>query len=398
MITLPSKVKQRGENSYLLTVVHEQKEYTKTIKADSKPEAEQEWTLFAADVLKGKALSGDAKKMTLKQFYDYWKEKHANNNYAKTTLATYENAFVRIEASMGHLYLHKIKPSHIVDFLAQLNSPTASNANKPLSARSIAKHRELLSILLSTAYRWDLTVSNPIVKISKPRTERKHKKVPTQEELAKFFDCLNTAPIKNQLMCMLAFTGGLRREEIAGLKWGDFDFQKNTVSIARAATYIPGEPINIDQTKTASSERTLLLPKTTIQLLEAYKTDVKALYARRAKKKKIVILDDPVSSDKWVFSQHDGTIGHPTQMSTFLKRFCEQKNLFNITPHLLRHLHGSYLLKNGLDIAAVSKSLGHTKKSFTLDTYIHTIQTIEEETATVMQNVLNDFKSSKEIK
>lgn len=65
-----------------------------------------------------------------------------------------------------------------------------------------------------------------------------------------------------------------------------------------------------------------------------------------------------------------------------------------ITPHILRHLHGSYLLQNGIDISAVSKILGHTKKSFTLDTYIHTIQTLEKETASVMQNVLNNMKAS----
>jgi len=43
----------------------------------------------------------------------------------------------------------------------------------------------------------------------------------------------------------------------------------------------------------------------------------------------------------------------------------------------------------------VSKSLGHSKKSFTLDTYIHTIESIENETANVMQDVLHDLKSKK---
>lgn len=46
-----------------------------------------------------------------------------------------------------------------------------------------------------------------------------------------------------------------------------------------------------------------------------------------------------------------------------------------------------------MDIAAVSKSLGHSKKSFTLDTYIHTIESIENETASVMQDVLSNLKS-----
>jgi hypothetical protein len=59
---MPSKIKKRGNNSYLLTVVHEQQEYTNIIKADIKLEAEQAWTLFAADVLKGKPYLLEPKK------------------------------------------------------------------------------------------------------------------------------------------------------------------------------------------------------------------------------------------------------------------------------------------------------------------------------------------------
>lgn len=385
----------RKNGTCLLTVVYEQQAYTKTIEANKLPEAEQQWTLFAASVYQGKAIVSGTDRMTLKQFYDYWKEKYAIAHYAKTTMGTYEQVFVRIESSLGLLYLHKVKPSHIVEFFSQLSSPTASKDNKPLSARSIGKHRELLNILFSTAYRWELIISNPMEKISAPRTERKRKKVPTQEEFAKFFECLSTAPIKNQLMCMLGFTCGLRREEIAGLQWGDFDFNNNSVSIIRTATYICGEPIEIGQTKTESSERKLSLPFETVRLLNLYRAEVKAQYARRAKRNKVIIFTDPVSDDKWVFTKADGTIGHPTQLNTFLKRFCKENGLFNITPHILRHMHGSYLLKNGLDIAAVSKALGHTKKSFTLDTYIHEIQTIQEETASIMHNVLNNMRTTK---
>jgi len=397
---MPSKIRKRGESSYELCVCSgygsdgKQILYRKTIQAANDTEAKEQYKYFSSEVLQGKALSGATEKMTMKQFFDYWKEKHANKHYAKTTLVNYENAFIRIELALGHLYLHKIKPAHIVEFIAQLNSPTARKDDQPLSPRSIAKHRELLSILLGTAYRWELITSNPMEKISAPRTERKYKEIPTQEEFAKFFQYLSTAPIKNQLMCMLGFTGGLRREEIAGLQWGDFDLQKNTIKIIRTATYIPGEPINISQTKTVSSDRTVSLPTATIKLLEAHKSEVKAQYAKRAKRNKVVTLIDPTAADKWLFTKSDGTIGHPQQLNTFLKRFCEDNELFNITPHTLRHLHGSYLLNSGLDIAAVSKALGHTKKSFTLDTYIHTIQTIEEKTASIMDSVLNDIKTA----
>jgi len=48
-----------------------------------------------------------------------------------------------------------------------------------------------------------------------------------------------------------------------------------------------------------------------------------------------------------------------------------------------------------MDIGAVSKSLGHSKKSFTLDTDIHTIESIENETTSVMQDVLSSLKKQK---
>lgn len=392
---MPSKIKKRGENSYLLTVVHEQNEYTKTIKAESKLEADTEWKLFAAEVIKENVLPGNAEKKTLKQFYDYWKEKFANKRYAKTTLICYEQVFIRIDEGLGHLRLDKIKPTQLVDFFAQLASPDAKQNDTPLAHRSIAKHRELLSLLFSAAVKWDFTRSNPLNKVDKPRAERKQKKLPTQEEVANFFKCLSAAPTKNQLMCMLAFVGGMRREEFSALKWGDFDFDKNAVKIQRAATYIAGEGIHIGPTKTTSSDRFISLPASVMNLLKRFKIEVKELAARKAKRKKIVKFEDPTGNDKWLFTQPDGSIGHPHAANNFLKKFVTANNLFPFTPHMLRHLHGSYLLRNGLDISSVSKNLGHSKKSFTLDTYIHTIESIENETAAILQNVLNDFNKKK---
>ena len=174
--------------------------------------------------------------------------------------------------------------------------------------------------------------------------------------------------------------------------------KKHTVKIQRAATYIPGDKINIGTTKTSNSERTLSLPASVIYLLEQYKAEIKAKAARKAKRKKVVSIDDPTKEDKWLFAKPDGSIGHPHAANSFLRKFCDENKLFHFTPHLLRHLHGSYLLRNGLDISAVSKNLGHSKKSFTLDTYIHTIDSIENETASIMQDVLNDLKLQKQKK
>jgi len=47
------------------------KEHTRTITAETKPDAEREWKLFSAEVIQGKVVSGDTPKMTLAAFYRY---------------------------------------------------------------------------------------------------------------------------------------------------------------------------------------------------------------------------------------------------------------------------------------------------------------------------------------
>ncbi len=394
---MPSKIRKRGENSYELAVsagldeTGRQKVARRTVYAENDTEAKGKWIDFKSEVQRGLAPVLNKDKMTVKQFYDYWKEKHANARYAKSTLSVYETMFVRIEAGLGHLYLHKMKPRHILEFMAQLNAPDASKDDTPLTDRTIMKHYELLRLLFTAAYKWKFIPENIIQDIDAPRMEHRQKEIPSEEGVKRFFEVLQKAPLKNQLACLLMFSGGLRREEVHGLKWGDLDFDKNTVTISRAAVYVAGTGIEIKSTKTAASRRTISLPPSIMRMLAKYQQEVKALYKRRAKRRKVVLLDDPIASDKWVFTAPDGSIGHPHQTNNFLKRFCEDNHLENFTPHILRHLHGSYLLQSGIDLAAVSQKLGHTKKSFTADVYIHAIQSVEQQTAVVMEGILTNL-------
>lgn len=391
---MPSKIKKRGNNSYLLTVVHEQKEYTNTVKVDTKLEAEQAWKIFAADVLKGNALSAGTEKMTLTQFYDYWKKHYANEHLEITTRTTAENIFDRLEVSLGHLKIDKITPHHILKFFEKLKEPNASFDGKPLSQAYIRKHASLLRTLMTTAYEWGFIINNPCEKIKLPKAGRSKKKLPTEEELKRFLAALSKHKIfKHRLWVMLDFSLGLRREEIFGLKWQEINFDKYTMTIALAAVYVPKHGIVIKDTKTDNSFRTLSLPADIVAMLQEWREEVKAAAKRRAKRKKVVLLDDPVASDKWIFTQPDGyTIGHPHAFNNFLKRFCEEHKLPLISPHSFRHLSGSYLLKSGLDIATISAKLGHSDKSFTMKTYIHELQSAEQHSAHVMQSILNSLK------
>ena len=95
--------------------------------------------------------------------------------------------------------------------------------------------------------------------------------------------------------------------------------------------------------------------------------------------KKVVALDEDTYSlllplacreGKYLFGD-EAPLSNET-IRRHLKDILKQANIDkHITVHSLRHSHGSLLLANGVDIATVSKRLGHSNLTTTLNTYIH---------------------------
>lgn len=54
-----------------------------------------------------------------------------------------------------------------------------------------------------------------------------------------------------------------------------------------------------------------------------------------------------------------------------LKKILQENKLPDIRFHDLRHTFATHALANGVDAKTLSGILGHTKASFTVDTYTH---------------------------
>lgn len=390
---MPSKLKKRGENSWLLTVSHQGEDFTKTIHAKTKLEAEKAWTLFSAKVINGEAIAKKEGKMTLNQFYRYWLTNYAQVNLEVTTQALNENLYLRIGLALGEIEISALRPRHVLAFLQQLLSPTASVNNTPLSQAYIKKHIALLDSLLNSAVDWEFIAKNPLKKLKIPKNEKTKKVLPSEEELSRFFCSLEKHDnLKHNLWILLAFTLGLRREEIFGIQWGDIDLTKRTLTINRAVVYVPQKGILVKSTKTKSGLRSLPLHKTLVAFLHSWKLAVIDAHNRRTTRKKIVPEGNPVANDNFIFTKPDGTVAHPHSFNTFLRKYCQKINIPVISPHDLRHLYGTYLLAGGINIATISSLLGHSNKSFTLETYIHEVKSIEYQSADVISTAVEKIK------
>ena len=90
--------------------------------------------------------------------------------------------------------------------------------------------------------------------------------------------------------------------------------------------------------------------------------------------------DDPIimpSSGKWP---------PPDAISAAFRRLCRNLGIKG-TFHTLRHTHATWLISEGVPITTVSKRLGHSKPSVTMDIYAHAFAGDDDRAARVMDSV-----------
>jgi integrase len=154
---------------------------------------------------------------------------------------------------------------------------------------------------------------------------------------------------------------GLRRGEIPGLRWEDFDAAAGTLMVARQLQRIDGAWTPIPPKR--GSERLLTLGPKMIAALQLY---------RRAQvvEQQIMGWED---SGYIFISIRDGG---PCPPSTIYNAFRAIANIAAIEParlHDLRHTAATKLLANGVDIATVAEVLGHANAQETMKTYAHAL-------------------------
>ena len=61
----------------------------------------------------------------------------------------------------------------------------------------------------------------------------------------------------------------------------------------------------------------------------------------------------------------------------------------SFTLYSLRHTAASLLLAAGVHVKAVSERLGHVSTAFTMDTYVHSLPTMQEEAAAALERMVS---------
>lgn len=183
---------------------------------------------------------------------------------------------------------------------------------------------------------------------------------------------------QNEAFYRTAIDGGYRKGELLALTWRDIDFTNNRIQINKTYSYVKntetGKYIGVTSVpKTFNSTRCNKIPKVLVPILIQHKIE---------QRKKLLT---------YGILQNENTLVFCTPLGTHLDKNNINKNLKKIFKELtiseehsfhdLRHTYATRQFELGVDVAIVSKLLGHSNTQITINTYIHVLSDLRDATA-----------------
>ncbi len=190
----------------------------------------------------------------------------AEDGRAPATQATYRIVAGKLRITLGGVRVGEATPVRIDAALRSM-----SNTHGPVMARQA---KTILSGGLQLAVMANVLGANPVREVQPIKSKRPPKGAPalTADQLRDLLTKLRTSEYcrKHDLVdpFTLFIATGLRRGELLGLRWSDFDEMEGTIAVTGKVERIAGKGlIRVEVTKTAAGRRTIALPSFAIEAL-----------------------------------------------------------------------------------------------------------------------------------
>ena len=269
-------------------------------------------------------------------------------------------------SSLKDIKIQKVTSAQLQDFIDE----------KKIYANSyIDKIFQILGIIFNEALKRDYIIKNPMLKIEKPKSEKKDKKIEafSIEEQQAFLQQL-TENEKYRDIFIIALYTGMRMGEILALKTQDIDFSNKEIHISRSLTKDKNDKTILgDTTKTYNSVRT-------IPITPLFEKELKHAVQNRH----LNIYD-------LIFIQPNGKLLSVNILNTVFNRICVNAGLAikpytikrnkrnkiqeihskrsSYNQHMLRHTYATRMIEAEVPAEVLQKLLGHKDIQTTINTY-----------------------------
>ena len=317
----------------------------------------------ALDAVRGDVAKGTyvhPSKITLTQAFEDWLA--SKHGLKPSTLHGHRVNLAPALAELGEVEVQKLSKRHLDDLVTALRagglaSPTGKS-RKSWSPRSVNYMLGLLTAVLRDQMRQGHVVRNVAELIDRIPADPKPPDTFTPSELQAVLAHIDGD--RYAIAWQLALTG-LRRGEVAGLRWSDIDLAARTLQISSTRLRF-GKHLVEDTPKSRASRRTLPIPDHLAAALRA---------ARAIQAADRLALGEEYDASGYVVVDECGAALSPHALTSRWARTLKAAGVRHIRFHDARHTCGTLMHLQDVPIAVISAWLGHASKAFTMATYVH---------------------------
>ena len=248
-----------------------------------------------------------------------------------------------------------------------------------LSHHAVAVTHKTLRVAMNHAVKLRLIGRNPCSGTTPPKPEQTEMKFYDDRQVKSLLKTAREIGDKFYPLYYLAIHTGMRQAELIGLKWEDIDWSLSTIQVKRQVRHFRGASYAFLEPKSKSGTRTIMLGKQAIETLKNHKKEQEIF---------INAVGENWTELDLVFPSGAGTPLTASNLRRDFRKLLAVSGLPRIRFHDLRHTAASLMLNHGIPVLIVSKRLGHSKPSITLDVYGHLIPSRQEEAAQLMDHLM----------
>lgn len=346
----PTTIYERGSWYYRYQVLDEnlEKKYRKKGGFKTQEEAKQAFISYQKEIQKRK------QSLTLRQrntmlFSNYLKKWFENRESIDgSTRMVYEYVMQLILQNLEDVRLGAVNAEYIQSQIAWISRRTPSYGEKLY---------ELFSMALGDAFYNEKIPYNPMAGVPKPTRLKTRLVFLTSEQKKLLYQS-----IRNNDWCLeflMALLCGLRKGEIHGLKFSDFDPEKKTVHVQRQVVndfqLVDEKRIQVRIEKplgALTGDRILSVPQIVLDELERRREKIE--YEK-------VVCKREYQDRGYLCCQKDGQCRGHASLNNELTKLCNRTGLPHLSPEDLRDLYATAMIKEeGVSFVILKGLLGYT--------------------------------------